>query len=906
MIIPNKPRSFQKMTGVIYLILFAGITFVAKILGLLTDYFWFGEVNLSSIFTTTYLSKWGLGISGAVLAWVAIFANLKLAQRWAKQGVMVFSEEEISAIPNFREIQAKTRPLLFGATLVLAYFIGSWSAGQWETVLQFWHATPFGTKDPLFNRDIGFYVFSLPFYKFVFGFIQSVLILSGVAALVAYVLEGKVMFTNRGFRISVWARNHLIFLAGLVCVMVGFYFQLKIFDLLNTQRTVAPGPGYADIHAHLPALKILRVLAFASAVLFWTHPFTRNGILALAGAGLLVGGLILSTGYTAIIQRFVVGPNEIVKETPFIRWAVEHTRKAYGIDQVQEMEFDPAENLTVQALKRNAPTINNIRLWDHSPLLTTFGQLQEIRTYYEFMDVDNDRYRINGEYRQVMLSPRELIPSSLPSRIWINEHLTYTHGYGLTMGPVNRISPEGLPEFFIKDLPPQSSIGLKVTRPEIYYGEAKGRYVIVKTESKEFDYPSGDENIYTRYEGTGGVLIGNFFKKLLFAAHFKELKILLSGDIKPESKILYHRNIQERLSKALPFLRYDQDPYLVISNDGRLYWIVDAYTTTDRYPFSQRIPRLGNYIRNSVKAVVDAYNGTMRFYVADESDPIIQTYSKIFPEGFKPLSEMPDDLKEHIRYPQDLFTIQSHIYATYHMTDPQVFYNKEDLWKVPEKAVGNQAQRMAPYYTIMKLASVGKEEEFILMVPFTPARKDNMIAWMAARCDAPNYGKLLVYNFPKQRLVYGPQQIESRIDQDAEISKQLTLWNQGGVKVIRGSLLVIPIESSLIYVQPLYLEAVGGGLPELKRVIVAHGNTIVMEENLENSLSRIFSGRLEKAGSAEPVSPAQAQGMKELIQKAQQHFERAQSHLKRGDWSGYGEEMKDVERLIKRMSEKSQ
>ncbi|MBI4376720.1 MAG: UPF0182 family protein, partial [Elusimicrobia bacterium] len=756
------PKHFQKLGALAYLVIFAGLGFFNKLVGLATDYFWFQEVALGSVFSVTLFSKWGLGIASAAAAWLAIFINLRLAQGWAKRGAIVVGKEEIAEIPHLHEIRQKARPILLVGSVAAAFFIGSWAATHWDSVLKFRHAVPFGAQDPIFNKDIGFYVFSLPFYKLLLGFFQGTVLLSGLVALVLYVLEGKLLLTSRGIKTTPWVRNHLAFLGALICLLAAFHFQLKIYGLLNIQRSVAPGPGYADLTAYLPALKALRFVSIVSALLLWASPFFQSAKLVLAGAGLLVVGSLLSGVFSGVVQRFIVAPNEIVKETPYIQRAIEFTRKAYGIDEIQELEFDPAENLTPQALKRNDLTIKNIRLWDHAPLLTTYGQLQEIRTYYDFMDVDNDRYYVNGEYRQVMLSPRELNPAALPSRIWINEHLTYTHGYGLTLGPVNRISPEGLPEFFIKDIPPQASTNLKVSRPEIYYGEAKGSYVIVNTESKEFDYPSGDQYIYTNYQGTGGVPISGFLRKLLFALRFKELKIILSGDMTAQSKILYHRNIQERLSKAAPFLRYDQDAYLVVSQEGRLFWIVDAYTATDDYPYSERIRGVGNYIRNSVKAVVDAYNGDISFYVTTDGDPIIQTYAKIFPDAFKPISEMPEDLRSHIRYPQDLFSIQAHIYATYHMTDPQVFYNKEDLWKIPERALGNQVMRMPPYYTIMKLGSVGKQEEFILMVPFTPARKENMIAWMCARSDPPNYGRLLVYTFPKQRLVYGPQQIESR------------------------------------------------------------------------------------------------------------------------------------------------
>ncbi|MGB7567840.1 MAG: UPF0182 family protein, partial [Chitinivibrionales bacterium] len=592
--------------------------------------------------------------------------------------------------------------------------------------------------------------------------------------------------------------------------------------------------------------------------------------------------------------------------TPYIKWSIANTRAAYNLDRIEARHFTPSDNLTKDLLKRNDLTVKNIRLWDQAPLLTTFSQLQEIRTYYEFLDVDNDRYPINGETRQVMFSPRELVPANLPGHGWINEHLSYTHGFGLCMGPVNSITPEGLPDLFIKNIPPESNIGITVTRPEIYYGESPAGYVIVKTASKEFDYPSGNDNVYTSYQGSGGVPIGGFLKKLLFVARFKELKILLSTDISSRSKILYNRQIMARVNTAIPFLNYDSDPYMVITQAGKLMWIIDGYTTTDAYPYSAQVSELGNYIRNSVKVVVDAYNGGISLYIADPADPIISTYARVFPGVFKPLSEMPADLRSHIRYPQTMFTIQAKVYALYHMTDPQVFYNKEDMWKIPESFSEGATGSMVPYYTIMKLAEVGKAEEFILMVPFTPAKKENMIAWLAARCDEPNYGKLLVFDFPKQNLVYGPQQIESRINQDPDISKALTLWNQGGSRVIWGSLLVIPIEQSLIYVQPLYIAAQSGGVPELKRVIVAYGNSIVMEENLEKSLNSIFGRSFEPLKEANVQDNAAAQtDIKGLIAEAGRQFDNAQQELRRGNWAGYGSAMQKVEQIIKDLGAKA-
>ncbi len=598
-------------------------------------------------------------------------------------------------------------------------------------------------------------------------------------------------------------------------------------------------------------------------------------------------------------------PNEIVAESPYITHNIQFTRRAYGLDRIDEVEFPAEENLTREDLRRNDPTIKNIRLWDHRPLLTTYAQLQEIRTYYKFVDVDNDRYLIDGEYRQVMLSARELSYQHLPSRIWINEHLTYTHGYGVVLGPVNRITPEGLPEFLIKDIPPVSTGPIKITRPEMYFGEVANDYVFVKTRSLELDYPSGDKNVYTTYAGDGGVPLTSLGRKLLFATRFGTIKILLSRDLTAESRIMYHRQISERVKKAAPFLAFDRDPYLVVSQDGRLYWIIDAYTVSDKYPYSEPIRGVGNYIRNSVKAVVDAYNGSLTFYLADQTDPVIKAYARAFPGLLKPLDAMPADLKAHLRYPQGMFTIQAKLYNTYHMRDPQVFYNKEDLWSIPRKAVEGRDAEMEPYYTIMRLPGEQKEE-FILLLPFTPNKKDNMIAWLAARSDPPHYGKLIAYNFPKAKLVYGPRQIDARIDQDSFISQQLSLWSQRGSAVIRGSLLAIPIERSLLYVQPLYLAAEKGSLPELKRIIVAHGNQIAMEETLEAALARVFGGQARATVGARlapgAAAPAVADSsLKVLATRAYDHYTRAQELLRQGNFAGYGEEVKRLESVLKEL-----
>jgi uncharacterized protein len=500
-----------------------------------------------------------------------------------------------------------------------------------------------------------------------------------------------------------------------------------------------------------------------------------------------------------------------------------------------------------------------------------------------------------------MLSPREIFYDALPSRTWVNEHLTYTHGYGAVMGPVNRVTSEGLPEFFIKDIPPVASTNIKITRPEIYFGEQSNEYVFVKAKRPEFDYPIGDKNVYSRYAGKGGVPL-SFLRKILYAARFSAFTILLSNDITSESRVMYYRNIKERVARIAPFAHFDSDAYLVVSPQGRLLWFVDGYTVTDRFPYSEPTPQMGNYIRNSIKAVVDAYDGSVTLYASDTDDPILKTYAKIFPGIFKPLADMPVELKRHVRYPPGMLAIQARMYLTYHMQDPQVFYNKEDLWAIPAKAVPGGKQEMEPYYTIMKLPGE-RAEEFILMMPFTPRNKDNMSAWMAARCDAPNYGKVIVYNFPKQKLVYGPSQIEARIDQETEISKQLSLWNQGGSQVIRGSLLAIPIEKSILYVESLYLAAEKGQLPELKRVIVAYGNSIAMEQNLDLALQKLFGGEVEQEQEtvAAPTTTAigSVQTDRQMAIEALSHYRKSQEFIRQGNWAGYGEELKKMEDMLR-------
>ena len=567
------------------------------------------------------------------------------------------------------------------------------------------------------------------------------------------------------------------------------------------------------------------------------------GVAVLLYIGVAIGG----SAAAGLMQRFVIAPNEQARETPYIEHNIAATRKAFALDRVEEREVSGDSTLTRADIDANAETLGNVRLWDHQPLLQTFAQIQEIRTYYDFVSVHNDRYRIDGQYRQIMLSARELNSESLPNRNWINERLTFTHGYGVTLGPVNQVTPEGLPVLFIKDLPPQSTVDLKIDEPSIYYGQLSNDHVFVKTRAREFHYPRGEDNVYTSYEGTGGVPISNLFRRVLFSIRFRSFKALLSEDITSESRVMFYRRLSERVARIAPFLRYDADPYLVISN-GRLVWVQDGYTISGRYPYATPAPNGINYIRNSVKATVDAFHGTVRFYLVDETDPIALTLKSAFPDLFLPLAEMPEDMRSRLRYPEGIFALQAAVYATYHMTNPSVFYNKEDLWEVPAIDGDARAQLMQPYYTIMRLPGE-RQAEFIQMLPFTPARKDNLASWMVARSDGENYGRMMVFQFPKQKVVFGPRQVVARINQDQVISPQITLWNQQGSEVLQGTLLVIPIEESLIYIRPLYLRSAGGRIPELKRVIVAHQNHIVMEETLDAALNRTVPERRWTVGA---------------------------------------------------------
>jgi uncharacterized protein len=873
------PRMFLPLVAIVG---FGLVTMAGQTLGLYIDWLWFQEVQFTAVFLTILKTEVLVGAATAVAFFLIFFPNVLLALRLVPRDALVMLDDTLG-LPSPEILQPLVRRLALPVSAVLALIAGWIGADRWSLILQAWYPTPFGIQDPLFNRDVAFYVFQLPLWNSLYGWGMGVLVFAGLAAVAVYVATRGIRVSSQGLLVSRGARGHLLAVAALLLVGKAIGYRLAMFDLLFSQRGVAYGAGYTDVNAQLPILKALMILSAAIAVLALATIRLRSwrpllgGVAALVALG-LVGGVV----YPGLVQRYQVSPNEIVKEKPYIDFNIRYTRLAYGLENIEEREFPAEQTLTQADLQKNDATIKNIRLWDRRPLLATYSQLQEIRTYYKFATIDVDRYTINGEYRQVTVSARELSAKDLPSRIWINERLTYTHGYGAVVSPVNRVTREGLPEFWVKDIPPVASSDLKISRPELYFSEGSTDYVFAKTRAKEFDYPAGDQNVYTTYAGQGGIPLGSIWRQALFAAHLGDTKLLLSNDVTPDSRVLIYRNIRERAQRIAPFFQYDRDPYLVISAAGRLVWFLDGYTASEWFPYATPTRGLGNYVRNAVKVTVDAYDGTVRFYIAEPTDPLIRTIDRIFPGLLQPLSAMPADLQAHLRYPEGLFRIQTAMYAVYHMRDTQVFYNKEDLWSLPVRPVEGRDEAMEPYYLIMRLPGEAKEE-FVLLSPYTPSKKDNLSAWLAARSDPPNYGKLVVYTFPKQKLIYGPRQLEARIDQDSFISQQLSLWSQRGSQVIRGNLLVIPIERSLMYVEPLYIAAEKGQLPELKRVIVGFGDRIAMEETLEGAMARVFGGQAAPAvpaAAAAPPASADA-STKTLLDSAAGAYARASEELRR-------------------------
>jgi len=871
--------------------------------GLITDWWWFREIGYQIVFTRELSTRVLLFLAAGGLTACVLYLNLRAAQRGLVPNPIVL---RIAPTAPHLNLTAALRRLSLPAAIVVGLLAGLAAASAWDVVLLAMYGTRFGVADPIFSRDIGFYVFTLPALSAGIGFLTTLTRLCLFLLIPLYWLRGDIVLGPRGLSIEPAAGMHLAILLAVLFLLTGLRLWLvEMPELLYSTTGPLVGASYTDLHAELPALRVSAVLAVVVAVAVLIGGFRGQlGLYGVLAIGAYVVVAVVGRGlFPPVMQKLLVAPTELTRETPYLRYHILATRRAWGIDSVETRELNGEADLTLADIRANAATIDNVRLWDRDPLLLTFGQLQEIRTYYDFISVDDDRYWIDGKYRQVLLSPRELNAASLPTRTFINEHLTFTHGMGLTLGPVNQVTSEGLPVLFVKDLPPVSTVSLRVTRPQIYYGELANEYVFVRTRQREFDHPEGETNVYAEYAGTGGVRVGNLLRRMLLAARFGSSKILLSQDITDDSRVLFYRHIRERAEQALPFLRFDRDPYLVIAADGKLEWILDAYTTSDDYPYAEPVRDGTNYMRNSVKLVIDAYDGSLRAYVSAPADPLIQTWARIFPGIFAPLDSMPADLKAHLRYPDDLYRIQTALYTTYHMEAPEDFYHREDQWQIPTVTDSTGA---VPFmrHIVMRLPEEAKAE-FIYMVPFTPRGKDNLAAWMVARNDGAEYGKLRVYRLSRQSLVYGPQQIENRINQDTEISRQISLWDQRGSTVIRGDLLVIPIEKSLMYVQPLYLQAEGGRIPELKRVVVAYQNRVVMEETLEGSLAELFGGSSGPRTQPEPevgAGPAPTDsGFRALVAEANKRYEAALQAQRDIDWARYGEEFKQLGEVLKRL-----
>lgn len=891
---------------------------ISTVIGMYVDWLWFDSVHFASVYVTILTNKVILYLLLFALAFAVIWFNLQFTRKHMSEEPPRPTDPDRQVIyldqegpPNLWKLFMRGRAsqwFFILGSLFGAFVVSSSAAGQWLVVQQFFKRVPVGLADPLFGMDIGFYFFNLHFYEYVYSTLMLLLVLVLILVGVVYALNASSDLLLGDWRQFTVAKSHIAILLALILILKAWGYHLDAFGVLLSSQGIVFGATYSDIHANLPAYRMLSVVSLMVAAVILINIFVKriNWVL-ISLATWMVVAVVMGSIYPAAVQKLVVQPNEFNKEKPYIQNAIDFTRAAYALDRADIRPFNNNYQLDITK-PENQATINNIRLWDWQPLMVTYQNLQQLRSYYVFNDVDVDRYTINGQYRQIMVAGREIDQNALPdtAKTWINQRLMYTHGYGVLASPVNEIAQEGFPNFLIKDIPPQVDPSFKLTRPEIYFGERTNNWVMVNTNQQEFDYPMGDKNMYSVYQGEDGIKIKSWPRRLLLSWYLKDYKMLLSTDINNNSQLLMRRIITQRVQAIAPYLQYDADPYMVMNDDGRMYWILDGYTTSKMFPYSKPYPggNGNNYIRNAVKVTCDAYSGEMHFYIADDSDPIIKTYSKIFPGLYYPLSDMPAGLQKHLRYPVDVFSVQVATYSTFHMLDPNVFYNNEDPWLIPKEMVNDKQQDMEPYYTIMRLPD-SSQPEYVLMMPFTPKNRPNMVGWMAGRMDGENYGKLMVYEFDKQSTIYGPEQIESRINQDTVISQQLTLWDQKGSRVYRGNMMVIPFDTSVLYVEPIYLQAESSKLPELKRIIVGFGNTIVMDSNLEGALNQIFShGGKTAAGQTATTAPAQpgaVDTVQTLTRQAREFYDLAQQKLQAGDWTGYGDNLNKLNDTIKRL-----
>jgi uncharacterized membrane protein (UPF0182 family) len=898
-----------------------------------TNYLWYQEVGYTNVFWTPLLARLCVGIFFAVIFFGLFYGSLLLARKLSPRLLPVSESEE----NNVFEWAAKRRwpgRLMLAISLVLAILVGIIYSSRWEAILLFLNRADFGYADPLFGKDASFFVFTLPVWSMLVNFVGVVLLFTFLGTAFTYVADRALVLNDKNkIRLAPHVKAHLSAIFALAMVAKAGDYMIQTWELSYSTRGVTFGASYTDVHASLPVLHFLAIVSLIAAALFLVNIRYRGWRLpALAIAVMFLTWAFAGKAYPAIVQQYRVSPNEITAESEYIANNIESTRWAFGLDEMERVPLEANTDLTAADVIASSGTIDNIRLWEPRPALSTYSQIQEIRLYYSFNDVDVDRYTIDGKYRQVLTSARELDQSQLQeqSQTWTNKHFTYTHGYGFVMSPVNEAGGGGLPVLFVSNIPPATSTDLKITRPEIYYGELGNEFVVVKTTNPEFDYPKGDANVFTSYAGEGGISIGSKIRRAAFAFRFNSLKLLVSKAPTNESRIMYRRTVGERVQALAPFLAYDKDPYLVVRDDGSLAWMYDAYTTTGRFPYSQPQANGVNYLRNSIKVVIDAYNGDVTFYQMDAGDAVANAWGKVFDGLFTPGDQMPDDLRKHMRYPEDMFSVQAGVLSTYHMTDAQIFYNKEDVWEIPTEIYGSEEIPVVPYYEVLTLPGE-TEPEFALLQPFAPLSKKNLAALLVARQDGDNYGKLMTVDLPKDKLVYGPAQVEARISNDPVISSQLTLWAQAGSEVIRGNLLVIPMNQSLMYFEPVYLQAAQSPIPELTRVIAVYGDDVVMEPTLSDALTKIFGESIggstttttsggttttvpsgtttttapsgttttTTSGGTTTTLPSDTQA---LIELASQHYQAAIEAQKRGDWAEYGRQLEELGQVLEALA----
>jgi uncharacterized membrane protein (UPF0182 family) len=905
--------------GVVALVVVFG-----SVSGFYIDILWFREVGFSSVFWTRFWTRLALALTFGTIFFALLYANL-LIVRGIRPRYRVFSADE-EAVDRYRAaFEPYARWALPALSLAFAAIAAAGVAGEWER-FQLWRASgevTFDIQDPLFNRDVGFYVLSLPFQKFVQSWLFTSLIVITVVTTAAHYLWGGIRVRAVGERVIPQVKAHLSVLLGLIMLVQAWGYRLGQYDLLVSPRGTVTGASYTDVNAQLPALRVLVVIALISAALFVVNIRFRGWALPAISLGLLIlTSIVAGALVPAFVQRFQVAPQELQRERPFIERNIEFTRRAYGIGDVAVQSYSPATAVSEDEISQASAVIQNIRQWNPDVLRTDYELLQRIRRYYEFSDVDVDRYMIDGQRRLVMISPREIRQTGIPAggATWQNTHLFYTHGFGAVATRADQVTAAGAPAFVLSNIPVTGDMADQLTQPRVYFQETTSvPFVVVHTDTPEFDRPVsgevGSPDIRTRYEGTGGIEIGGLFRRLAFAWRYRDVNLLISGLINEDSRMLINTDLTTRVQKVAPFLRYDHDPYAAIV-DGRIVWIWDAYTVSDTYPYSQRVTvdsqEAGtldgelNYIRNSVKVVMDAHSGGLTFYVVDETDPIIQAWQQVFPDLFTPGAAASDSLREHFRYPEGLFQVQAHQYANYHVTDPAQFYQKEDFWEVPRISEdplnpGSAFVDLEPYYVLLSLPGE-TEEQFLLFTPFTPAERPNMVAWMAANSDPDRYGELQTFEFQAQN-INGPGQVSALINQEAELAQEISLLSERGSQVIYGDILAVPIGQSFLYVQPLYVQASGGGIPELKRLVVVNGEQVAVGNNLATALAVAF-GEAAPTEPTVPVEPPEPGGdVAELLAEAERHFEAAQAALERGDLGTYQEEIEAARDLIRRAAE---